>query len=225
MALRVTGQSITTTLTIQFTDNASVTTNYNADATPVAKVYLSSVLVETISGSSITNVLTGIYTVDWTPAEAGQYKVLWSFAVSAVSYTQDEDIFVLAAASTSVTPTGDADIGNENVCTITGTFIQSNGNYHEGVIVTFDPVTTRARNTSFGYITKHSTVSSNSYGYISMPLLRGTEGLLSVSFAGIVRTVTIPDSVTVDIFDLLASYADDIDIKTPVLDTIPRSSL
>ena len=149
MALRVTGEAITTTLTIEFTDGDAVTTRYNADATPTAKIYLSSSLVSTITGSDVTNATTGVYSVTWTPASAGQYQVVWSFAVSDTNYTQDEDVFVLEAASTSVTPDGSADIGNSNICRITGTFIDAGGDYKKGVQVKFSPITTQAEHTSY----------------------------------------------------------------------------
>ena len=50
MALRVTGEAITTTLTIQFTDNAGTVTNFNADSTPTAKVYLGDTLTQNQNG-------------------------------------------------------------------------------------------------------------------------------------------------------------------------------
>ena len=90
MALRVTGHAITTTLTIQFTDNEGTVTKFNADSTPTAKVYLGSTLVETISGSSVTNTTTGIYTVTWTPASAGQYKVI--LTIDGRSFTENFEI-------------------------------------------------------------------------------------------------------------------------------------
>ena len=154
MALRVTGEAVTTTLTIQFTDNVGTTTNYNADSTPTAKVYLGETLITTISGTDVTNSTTGVYSVTWTPAAAGQYKVVWSFAVSDIDYTQDEDIFVLAAATTSTTPSGSADIGNDKVCKITGTFIDAGGDFVKGVLVRFSPITVQEKHTTYGYMAK-----------------------------------------------------------------------
>ncbi len=224
MALRVTGESITTTLTIQFTDGESVTTNYNADSTPTARVYLAGVLTFTITGTSVTNTATGVYTVTWTPASAGQYKVVWSFDVSDVSYTQDEDIFVLAAASTSVTPDGDADIGNDNVCRITGTFIDAGGDYAKGVLVRFSPISTQSEHTTYGYLVKDVNAESNSDGLVAMNIVRGAFGLLTITGVGIVRRVTIPDQSTIDIFDLAAQGDDALEVQTPTFVTLPRRS-
>lgn len=224
MALRVTGEPITTTLTIQFTDNQSVTTKYNADSTPTAKVYLGSTLVSTITGSDITNSTTGLYTVTWTPSAAGQYKVVWSFTVSGIEYTQDEDIFVLAAASTSVTPAGDADIGNTNVCRVTGTFIDAGGDYKKGVHVRFSPITVQAEHTSYGYIAGDISTESNSDGAIAFNAVRGVFGLLTITGIGIVRRVTIPNQDTIDIFELAGQGNDPLEIQTPVFVTLPRRS-
>lgn len=224
MALRVTGQPITTTLTIQFTDGEGVTTKYNADSTPTAKVYLGSTLVETISGTSVTNSTTGVYSITWTPASPGQYKVVWSFTVSDIDYTQDEDIFVLAAASTSVTPSGSADIGNDNVCRVTGTFIDAGGDYVKGVIVKFSPITVQAEHTTYGYISKDISAESNSDGLVALNIVRGAFGLLTITNVGIVRRVTIPNQATIDVFDLAAQGNDALEVQTPTFVTLPRRS-
>ena len=224
MALRVTGQAITTTLTIQFTDSESTTTRYNADATPTAKVYLGSTLLSTITGANVTNTLTGIYTVTWTPSAAGQYKVVWSFAVSDVSYTQDEDVFVLAAASTSVTPDGDADIGNSNVCKVTGTFIDAGGDYKKGVLVRFSPITVQAEHTSYGYIAGDINAESNADGAVTFNAVRGVFGLLTITGIGLVRRVTIPNESAIDIFELAAQGDDALEVQTPTFVTLPRRS-
>ena len=222
MALRVTGEAITTTLTIQFTDNAEVTTNYNADSTPTAEVYLGSTLVTTISGTDVTNSTTGIYSVTWTPEAAGQYKVIWSFTVSGIDYTQDEDIFVLAAASTSVTPEGSADIGNDNVCKITGTFIDAGGDFVKGILVRFSPITVQEKHTTYGYMVGDVTAESNADGLVAMNIVRGAFGLLTITGVGIVRRVTIPDQATIDVFELASQGDDALEVQTPVFVTLPR---
>jgi len=224
MALRVTGEPITTSLTIQFTDNQSVTTKYNADSTPTAKVYLGSTLISTISGVNVSNTTTGVYSVTWTPATAGQYKIIWSFTVSGIDYTQDEDVFVLAAASTSVTPSGDADIGNDNVCRVTGTFIDAGGDYKKGVQVKFSPITTQAEHTSYGYIAGDISAESNADGVLAFNAVRGVFGLLTIAGVGIVRRVTIPDQASIDIFALASQGNDALEVQTPVFVTLPRRS-
>lgn len=224
MALRVTGESITTALTIEFTDSSSVTTRYNADATPTAKIYLAGSLVSTISGSDVTNPFTGVYTIVWTPDNAGQYQIVWSFSVSDISYTQDEDVFVLAAASTSVTPDGDADIGNANVCRITGTFIDAGGDYKKGVLVRFSPITAQSEHTSYGYIAGDINAESNADGAVAFNAVRGVFGLLTITGIGLVRRVTIPDQATIDIFELAAQGDDALEVQTPVYITLPRRS-
>jgi len=224
MAFRVTGESVTTTLAIQFTDNEGTTTNFNADSTPSAQVYLGSTLVSTISGVDVTNSTTGVYTVNWTPAAAGQYKVIWSFSVSDVNYTQDEDIFVLAAATTSTTPSGSADIGNDKVCTITGTFIDAGGDFVKGVLVRFSPITVQEKHTTYGYMAKDINAESNADGLVAMNVVRGAFGMLTITGIGIVRRVTIPDQSTIDIFELTSQGNDALEVQTPTFVTLPRRS-
>lgn len=224
MALRVTGEAITTTLTIQFTDGEGSVTNYNADSTPTAKVYLASTLIQTITGSDVTNTTTGVYTVTWTPADPGQYQIVWSFTVSGTAYTQDEDVFVLAAASTSVTPDGDADIGNDNVCRITGTFIDAGGDYKKGVLVRFSPISAQQEHTTYGYVAGDITAESNADGIFAMNVVRGLFGLLTITGVGIVRRVTIPDQSTIDVFELAGQGNDALEVQTPVYTTLPRRS-
>ena len=224
MALRVTGEAVTTTLTIQFTDNEGTTTNFNADSTPSAEVYLGSTLISTISGTDVTNSTTGVYTVTWTPADAGQYKVLWSFTVSDIAYTQDEDIFVLAAATTSTTPSGSADIGNDNVCRVTGTFIDAGGDFKEGVMVRFSPSTVQQAHTTFGYMAGDVTAESNADGVFAMNIVRGVTGLLTITGIGLTRRVTIPDQATIDVFALASLGRDALEVQTPTFVTLPRRS-
>lgn len=224
MALRVTGEVVTTTLSIQFTDNAGTTTNFNADSTPTAKVYLGTTLISTISGTDVTNSTTGVYTVTWTPADAGQYKVVWSFTVSNIDYTQDEDIFVLAAATTSSTPSGSADIGNDKVCRITGKFIDAGGDFKKGVQVRFSPITAQEEHTSYGYIAGDISAESDADGNVAFNALRGVFGLLTIAGVGIVRRVTIPDQDTIDIFELASQGNDALEVQTPVFVTLPRRS-
>lgn len=224
MALRVTGEAITTTLTIEFTDGNASTTRYNADATPTAKLYLGGTLISTISGSDVTNATTGVYSITWTPADPGQYQIVWSFAVSDISYTQDEDVFVLAAASTSVTPSGSADIGNDNVCTVSGTFIDAAGDYKKDVLVRFSPITVQQEHTSYGYVAGDVTAASNADGLVTFNVVRGLFGMLSISGIGVVRRVTIPEQASVDLFELAATGDDLLEVQTPSFYELPRRS-
>lgn len=215
MGIRVTGESITTTLTIQFTDGDNVTTRFNADSTPTAKIYLSGTLVDTLSGSDITNSVTGVYSISWTASSAGQYQIVWSFTVSGIDYTQDEDVFVLAAASTSVTPEGTPDIGTSSVCLITGTFIDAGGNYKQGVHIRFSPTLVSEYNTTDGFIIDDVTTESNSDGQVSFYLKQGIKGLLTIAGTGIVRQVTVPEESTKDIFDLVSEADDLLEVQNP----------
>ena len=224
MSFRVTGESVTTTLTISFTDNQGTVTNYNADSTPTAKVFLGDTLLSTISGTDVTQTATGVYTITWVPASAGQHKIIWEFSVLDVSYSQDEDVFVLAAAATSVTPAGSADIGNDKVCKVTGTFIDAGGDFKKGVFVRFSPISAQQEHTTYGYMAGDITTESDSDGLIAMNIVRGTFGLLTITGVGIVRRVTIPDQDTIDVFSLAAQGQDALEVQTPTFVTLPRRS-
>ena len=95
MSFKVTGQLITTTLSVQFTNDDGVTLNTNADDTPIVTLYLNGSLVNPAPIFSVTSSATGVYSTVWTPSASGQYKVSWGFAISSVSYTQNEDVFIM----------------------------------------------------------------------------------------------------------------------------------
>ena len=95
MSFKVTGQLITTTLTVKFTNEQGVTVNTNADSTPIVTLYLNGSLVDPAPIFSVLSSATGVYTTVWTPAVSGQYKVSWGFSVSSVAYVQTEDVFVM----------------------------------------------------------------------------------------------------------------------------------
>lgn len=224
MAIKTVNEVVITTLTIEFTSDSAVT-HVNADRTPTLTISKDGIIVHSLSGSDISNTLTGTYSAQWTPTATGEYAAVWSFLVNTISYTQSEAVFVVDANGAGLTPDDPTpDIGTANTCSITGRFIDAGGNYKQGVLVRFSPITAQQAHTSYGYIAGDVTAESDATGQIAMAVTRNTFGLLTITGIGIVRRVTIPDQETIDIFALASQGDDALEIQTPTFVTLPRRS-
>ena len=225
MAFKVVNTEITTTLTIQFSTGGGVT-SLQADGTPVLKVYYAGSLVfRTDSpGKVVLNPRPGIYTHAWTPTKAGQYKIVWTFDVNSTGYTQEESIFVLENAIQTTTAGDEPDVALTSVCRITGTFIDAGGNYRKGVQVRFSPSYDPHANTNNGFIVDDITSETDADGVLDMFIMRGIEGLLTITGVGLSRRVKIPDQSTIDIFELASLGLDSFEVQTPQYYEAPRRS-
>ena len=116
------------------------------------------------------------------------------------------------------------DVDVSNLCTVTGTFLDAGGSFLPGVYVRFSPDLETSRVTSLGFIGKEVTATSNSSGQISMTLVRGLTGLLSITGSDLVRRVTIPDQATVDLFALASTGRDLLEVQELELIDLPRRS-
>lgn len=224
MAIKTVNEVVTTTLTIEFTSDTTVT-YVNADRTPTLTISKDGITIHSFSGTGVSNTLTGTYSAQWTPTATGEYYAVWSFLVNTISYTQSEAIFVLDAAGAGLTPDDPTpDIGTANTCNITGRFIDAGGNYKKGVLIRFSPITAQQAHTAYGYIAGDVTAESDATGQISMSITRNTFGLLTITGIGIVRRVTIPNQATIDIFALASQGDDALEVQTPTFVTLPRRS-
>ncbi len=225
MSFKVVNTEIITNLTIQFT-TGSTTSRIQADGTPVLKVYKSGSLVfqSDSPGKVVLNPNPGIYTHAWTPTSAGQYKLVWSFKINTVNYSQEESIFVLENATSSGTPADDPDVDLSHVCRVTGTFLDSGGNYRKGIQVRFSPSYDPHANTSQGYVVDDITAITDATGKLDMFIMRGIEGLLTITGVGLSRRVTIPNQTTIDIFELASLGMDTFEVQTPKYYEAPRRS-
>ena len=116
------------------------------------------------------------------------------------------------------------DIDASNLCTLTGTFITADGLFLPGVYVRFSPDLETSKVTSLGFIGGEATATSDASGEVSLSLVRGLTGLLSISGSDLVRRVTIPDQATIDIFDLAAQGRDLLEVQELELLELPRRS-
>ena len=223
MSIVATGTATTTTLNITFTSD-DTTVYLDADSTPTLSVYLDSTLVSMLSSTDITHVSTGVYTTIWTPATSGEYALVWAFTVDTVDYTQAETVVALTQASSSDTESTEPDIGTDNTCIVTGTFIDAGGDHKKGIYVRFSPITVAGAHTTFGYIVDDVTAETDANGSLSMTAVRGVKGLLSITHIGLVREVTIPDEATIDVFALAATGEDLLEVQTPSYYELPRRS-
>ena len=222
MAFQVTGESTTSTLTIQFSSDSGGNYLVDADATPTLTIYMGATLISTITDP--TNTSTGIYEAAWTPAIAGEYTLTWSFAVSSKSYTSQDTIFALDPSTVTGAVTGAPDIGSANTCVVSGTFLDAGGNYLEGVYVRFTPDLESARLTGSGFIAQDITATSGANGIVTITMVRGITGLLSISGTDLVRRVTIPDSASANLFDLASTGPDLLEVQELELLDLPRRS-
>jgi len=221
MAFKAVGVATSSILTIQFTTSSGSSYLVNADSTPTLTISTGGAVVSTIT--TATNTSVGAYSAPWTPAVAGEHSLVWSFAVEGVSYSSSDTIFVLTAASS--TDVSDApDVGTANTCLITGTFIDAAGDFVSGVKVRFSPDLDAPRITGVGVIVADVTSISAANGQLAFSIVRGITGLMAISGTDLVRRVTIPSQTTVDIFELVSTGADLLEVQELELVELPRRS-
>ena len=109
-------------------------------------------------------------------------------------------------------------------CDLTATFIDAGGGPLQGVYVRFSVGTTAEALTSSGFVAGDATAISADDGALSLAVIQGAVGLISVSHIGIVRRVTIPEVSTKDIFELLAEGEDLLEVQDLDLIDLPRRS-
>jgi hypothetical protein len=221
MSFKAVGVLTSSILTIQFTSSTGSAFRVNADATPTLVIRKNGITVSTIT--SATNTEVGIYSAPWTPASAGQYDLTWSFLVSGVAYTATDTVFAFDHASSVDVPDA-PDVGSSNTCLITGRFINAAGDYLKGVYVRFTPSLEAARKQGVGFIAADVDAVSNQSGLVSFNVVRGIQGLLAISGTSLVRTVTIPNQASIDLFELAATGADLLEVQELELVPLPRRS-
>ena len=116
------------------------------------------------------------------------------------------------------------DIDPSQLCELTATFIDAGGNFLQGVRVRFSPDLETGRITGVGFIGEDVTDGSDESGAFSMSVVRGLTGLLTVSGTTLVRRVTIPDQATIDVFELLSTGTDLLEVQELELIELPRRS-
>jgi len=224
MSFKVKDSEITTKLVISFRADGAVTYQ-QADETPELRAYHGGSLVfRTQPTGVVLNPLPGNYTHAWTPTKAGQYVLTWYFTLNGTSYTQSENIFVLENATVTATEGDEPDVALSSVCRVTGTFIDAGGNFRKGVQVRFSPAYDPHANNNNGFIVDDITSETDANGALDMFIMRGIEGLLTITGVGLSRRVKIPNQSSVDIFELASLGLDSFEVQTPQYYEAPRRS-
>jgi hypothetical protein len=164
-----------------------------------------------------------VYSAPWTPSVAGEYSLVWTFSVDEIEYSVTDTVFAFDHASNVDVPDA-PDVGSSNTCLITGTFIDAAGDYLSGVKVRFSPSIESARKLGIGFVAADVTAVSNASGLVSFNAVRGIEGLLSISGTSLVRTVTIPNQASIDLFALVSAAPDLLEVQELELVPLPRRS-
>lgn len=218
--------SIVITLTVE-EDGTAVA----ADSIPTAEVVLREQVVQTATTADVSNPSTGVYTFALSPTETGVHTVTWSWTRAGENYESEFTVDITANPEGTVednsaasSPSSAPDIGTANTCTVTATFYDGGGNGMEGVYVRFTPL--RGTDSVFanGMFVQEVTASSDEDGALSLTLVRGVLGTLSVSGLGIVRQVRVPDVAATTLNSLIALGDDLLEVQTPKFTRLPRRS-
>lgn len=231
---------VTTTLAIVSRDAQQVETPVDADAVPTAEIRLIEVLVESIAASDVTHVSTGVYTFTWTPERLGFHVITWSFTLGAAAfddgdgegrYTSTQKILVVADIEGTSTSVGEDDaavavpaIGANKTCTVTGRFFDASGEALVGVYVRFTPDRETDAFLSSGIVALDVTTSSDREGNLSLRLVRGMTGTISIAGLGITRRVTVPNVGTIPIQSLVELGDDPLEVQRPKFKSLQRRS-
>ena len=164
----------------------------------------------------------GDYSALWVPSEVGTFVITWTFLVDGDVYTDTEIVVAVDIDSVVESPSLVPDIGTQNTCELTAKFITAGGDFKEGVYVRFSPENTA--NLSSGFVVEEVTAESDSEGNLSMHVVKGVKGLLTITGSGIVRRVTIPQDDAKDIFELVAESEDLLEVKSVELLEFPKRS-
>jgi len=117
-----------------------------------------------------------------------------------------------------------AGLDASKLCILTATFFDAGGNYREGVYVRFSPDVTSDEKLEDGWVAADITAVSDAAGQISMSVVQGAKGTLSVSGIGLVRIVEIPATTTYPLFSLVSGTDDLLEIQNPRYIDLPRRS-
>ena len=225
------GIEITTQLTIYSRDSDGNREEIAADSTPVVEVEKDGVDWLESADITVTNDSTGVYSFSWTPDEAAEYEVIWGWEIEETEYDQTEGytvegdiIGVSEQESDSQEDTEEPDLGTSKTCLVTGTFFDAKGDYMQGVYVRFTPLRLEDAFLTSGIVAHEVTASSGEDGAVSLYLVRGMKGTLTITGIGLVREVEVPDSGAIDIIALAATGDDLLEVQKPQFVKLPRRS-
>lgn len=224
MSFKVINTEIGSQLVIVF-EADGVKTKIQSEVVPELKVYYAGeLLFRTYPDGIVLNPEPGVYVHKWTPENAGQYKLVWSFVVGGVTYPNEEYIFVLENVSSQENEDDGPDIALSKVCKVHWDFLTPGGKFKKGVFVRFEPTYDADSVVADGYSIGPETAESDANGHLEMYLIRGLKGMLSITGSGVVREVEIPDQNSISLADLMSTGEDSFEVQTPKYYEAPRRS-
>jgi hypothetical protein len=138
----------------------------------------------------------GYYSMLWTESDLSVLgELYWTFAVAAISFAAT-GAFDVDPAPLYVDPTGPT-------CLVTGNLVDIGGDP-----LTYNPIRLRPRNVpgvagQSIIASGHITASTDANGNFSVRLLRSAIVLVEIENAGIRHIITVPDTSTANMIDLL----------------------
>ena len=111
-----------------------------------------------------------------------------------------------------------------SLCTVTAHFVRADGSDVKGVFARFTPLTATERPQGASFVSADISAESDEDGLLTMTLIRGMKGYLSVTGIPLFREVTVPDSPTANLFDLVADAPDPLEPTTVEVIDLPRRS-
>jgi len=228
---RTLNTEVTTTLSIVQRDEAQAEVAVDADATPTAEIRRLGVLVQEIEAGSVAHDGTGSYSFTWTPTSVGIHVITWSFEVGGEEYEEEEKVDVVAEVEGTSDSDGEddaeagvPDLGAAGTCLVTAQFYDAGGAGMGGVFVRFTPDRDTTAFLSSGIVASEVTAESDDDGALEMYLVRGITGTITVTGLGISRQVTIPDTGTTTLKNLVEIGDDPLEVQRPRFKPLPRRS-
>lgn len=196
-------------------------------------------VVETVDGDDVVQLGTGHYQATFGPLTvSGEFCDHWIYRSTEGGSLRTLVLSVTVTDFGGVAPEVDPDpeppLGHEDptpdvdlstMCKVTHTFITAGGKFMPGVYVRFRPNLMPTQTLPPGTPAREVSAVSDANGELCIYMVRGLTGLLAISGIGLVREVTVPDSPTVDLFDLIPGTQDILEVQdmTNFID-LPRRS-
>lgn len=202
------------------------------DPVSITKVELLDVelnVVQTVTDT--TRISEGVYEVEFEPVEvAGPYADRWYYTIvdGGTVYSRGLEFTVspMLVEPGEAPPEDPPDTGSGTTCDVTATFFDASGRARRGVVVQFSPA--YSANRPIGAVAVPWTpvsAESDADGVLRLRLLRGIEGTITCSGMLICRQITVPDTDTVELGDLIAAADDPLVVQQPrPRYTLPRTT-
>ncbi|NBS68762.1 hypothetical protein EBT31_07575 [bacterium] len=120
---------------------------------------------------------------------------------------------VVSETDAAVDSDDDLLVGSDGLCTLTVQVADAGGHPIRGVLARFTPDTPMSLATDALLISGNVQAESSVDGTLSLSLMRGAVGMLSISHIGLVRQVTVPDQAECTLQELISSGTDYLSVQ------------